>query len=354
MSTDTVDKEVQTTNLKNMFKKYFPVQAKALEGARSDEDLIKLRKVFVKEAWARVAELSKQSDFVKTNTGALKSSGPQGIEGIAFIPPKSIQFMEATGNDVETSVTSAMNALSSVANLPSNASATVIALEMWGGMSGAIGLKMAAILRKELGVEIDEEVSAWSVEFLAYAIEYIGTVFVCTLAAAIVLVVVLPILYIAEKPANCVLTVMNDTDHFVNLKNENIHSEHGDVVGITQDITSRIPFNDQINMTYVGFFNSIKTTHLTMGFEGTTTGYEFDLINVENETMGSFAVAVSCPLTEDNELSCGFNKSASEIVKSLTHKDLSMTDDMDGFSLKVSLNSTSGSTAYYIATIKQS
>jgi hypothetical protein len=335
----------ENTNLRVIFQKNFPAQALALESASSESEVNQLYELFLKEAWDRIDRLHEEAGLAKNYTRT--SDDPNGISSAQLLPPFTYQAMEASGSSVKSLVMQQLSTMLNVSALSEkdNTTAINLTLEMWGGLAGSIGLGMALNVVKQM-----TQLGSMTFTVSARAVAGIGVAMVGAVAAAIALSVFIPILYFVLKPAQCVLMLINNTNNIINLKNENIYSDHGKVITTCSDIQRFLPYDEGTKSTFAGFYNSIKRTG---ALRGVTTGYQFDMIDLHNKSIESFALGVSCPLTGKNKLSCGFNQSSEGVLESLTYTGLSVTDKIKGFSLKSSLNSTGGGTAYFIATLNE-
>lgn len=336
----------ENPQLRATFHKCFPKQAAALEAAQTEEEVFLLYETFVAEAKQRVADLLKeQGGELEEQFKKVMADSPDGVGPTLILPPMQIEALNATGDQVKTMVESMLNTMANVHKVADsdNSDAIDTSLAMWGGLAGSYGLTMAVNVIRQMAMQ---EFISFSVS--VYAVAAVGTALIAAITAAIVLAVFIPILYFIFKPATTTLMLINNTKSVITLKG-NPEVEHGKVTTICPIIQQTIPYAPDSDAMFGGLYQSTKRDSALVG---TTVGYEFEMVNIYDEPVGSFALGVSCPLTKKSKVSCAFNATGAEVLDQLS-SDKTATDSIEGYELTINLNSTSGGNAYFIASISE-
>lgn len=165
----------------------------------------------------------------------------------------------------------------------------------------------------------------------------------------VILAALTVILYFCIKDAACLVLVINDLadangnyDKY-NLELTSSHNVHGKQTGYTRKLKSALKFSETEVFAPAGFFTTQKKTAALYG-----TCYGFQLKITDANLMVAFGV--ESPLTGDNKCYCGFGKTAEEAANAVS-SNLSSTASSGDYKAVISMNSNSGSTAYYIARV---
>lgn len=165
----------------------------------------------------------------------------------------------------------------------------------------------------------------------------------------VILAALTVIIYFAIKDAACLVLVINDLadangdyDKY-NLEFASSTNIHGKQTGYTYRLKSALKFSETEVFAPAGFFTTQKKT---AALYGTCYGFQLKI----TDTNLTVAFGVECPLTGDNKCYCGFGKTAEEAANAVS-SNLSSTASSGDYKAVISMNSNSGSTAYYIARV---
>lgn len=165
----------------------------------------------------------------------------------------------------------------------------------------------------------------------------------------VILAALTVIIYFAIKDAACLVLVINDLadangdyDKY-NLELASSTNIHGKQTGYTYRLKSALKFSETEVFAPAGFFTTQKKT---AALYGTCYGFQLKI----TDTNLTVAFGVECPLTGDNKCYCGFGKTAEEAANAVS-SNLSSTASSGDYKAVISMNSNSGSTAYYIARV---
>lgn len=180
----------------------------------------------------------------------------------------------------------------------------------------------------------------------------VGAVGGAAIVVSIILVILAAltvILYFCIKDAACLVLVINDLadangdyDKY-NLEFTSSHNVHGKQTGYTRKLKSALKFTETEIFAPAGFFTTQK---VTAALYGTCYGFQLKITDA-NLTV---AFGVESPLTGSNKCYCGFGKTAEDAAKAVS-SNLSSSANSGNYKATISMNSTSGETAYYIARV---
>ncbi len=359
----------------------FPEQTGKILAARSDEEQIAIYSEIVASARddlrAKVTALN--AEIQRTNVETLLSSlsgdhDRQNIAGafetmkyfseladtsqtavVALNPDLLATLNSATGSAIEVQVQKLLDGVERLSKMTGN-DAIQTALEIVGFSSVAVGAVAGAVTFYQL-VTLS---GAFTVSCTVAGVVAATVAVVVAIAAFIVLSVLIPIIYFMQKPAVCVVFLINELNGGADLKGNKIDFvDDYNVSGKPAVITSSIPgsyISPNGTYAYGGFFLTTKRDNALVG-----TQYGFRLQcaynpsgkSTDTKTV-SFAFGVECPLAiGSNNCYCGFDITAQTAAENTDSEDkLSYkATNSDGITLTINCNSGSGSVAYYVASV---
>ena len=318
------------TELALSFKKVFPEYAEKMEAAKEPE-----------EAWRAYQEIMK--DARQKYAQALRDKGYEVAEDSTYEPimlrtELYHALINASGEDIKREILSIMHKLETLKLYDKDAE--VLAAQMYAALIAAITVFQIPII------------SAFLLDGMAEDVAMLESVIACGLgpiiAAAVVIVtlILIPIIYLMQKPAIGVVLLINELQEDVLYKGS--HFAHGDVALITKKIPKRIQFAKK-DYVSAGFYTGSKLEWALIGAQGAFT--------VEGEKKTKFTFGFDCPLTSisvDNNCYCAIDETAEKVAEVTDEKNVQeWRDEKNGYGISMKCNSKSGSVAYYITRIYQ-
>lgn len=168
--------------------------------------------------------------------------------------------------------------------------------------------------------------------------------------AVIVVIVLIVLIHYARKDAACILLVVNDITNTAPGVNDNYglyfdssKNIHGKETGYTSPGMKCPVTSEGARFLSTGFYTTEKET---AALYGTNYGVRLNI----SGTNIHLAFGVESPLTGSNKCYCGFGKSAEEAAKAVTDT-MTSEDSFGNYKAKITMNSKSDNTAYYIARV---
>lgn len=334
------------------FHRHFPREAEALEAelatATTDAGVRNLHKKFVEEAKHRLtlALSAEGRDFTD-----FANDDPTSDGSVSLLHDLYEAMIGATGSDIKQYIDMNLAAINSIDPKENDALAT--SYKIVGGFSASFGVACGVAVLKAMGSAAR---TGWFFTRTVTAVTSVGAGVVAAACALIVLSVIVPILYFVFKPAQCILYLINDVKNTVTMVGSG-YSKHGKITTITKMIQGNFvgedPDDPARSIWFGGIFSSEKRTDAMIGTQNAFTfSYTETDVKTKQKVDFTFGVGVTCPLTGDNALYCAFNRQAEEIANGIsTEYGLSQEAEFGAYRLKVSLNNTAHSPAYYIARI---
>lgn len=165
---------------------------------------------------------------------------------------------------------------------------------------------------------------------------------VCAIAIVVIIAILIPIIYFMQKPANCIVLLINELDDKIIFKND--YNIHGKPTLNTTPIPKAVVIPGVTTVATAGFIATEKRENALFG-----TQYGFTFTYKETE----LTFGVECPLTSlyaDNNCYCGIGISAKKAANTTNYKNVqSWEDSNDEIKISIKCNSKSGSIAYYVA-----
>jgi hypothetical protein len=314
-------------SLKTSFREVYPEYAKLLDSARSQKEVEKLREQFLLEARQNLANV--------LGKDVSELSGTDETAPVALTKKQYELLINATGDTIEQQLHVILDGTSRLKKMEKDDAATVTAQIV---LSGLVGLGAVAVKAAQ------SELVAGAVEAAAaYAGVEAATVgLVCAIATVVIVAVLIPIIYFMEKPANCIVLLINDLDDDLTFKGD--HNVHGKPMLMTTPIPPAVVIPNHGKVSTAGFIATEKRENALVG-----TQYGFTFLYGDT----SLSFGVDCPLTGiyvDNNCYCGVGIDAKTAAENTDSENkTSYEASGEGVSLSIRCNSGSGSIAYYVA-----
>ncbi|WP_431030012.1 hypothetical protein [Lysinibacillus sp. LZ02] len=317
--------------LKQGFRSLFPEYAAALEKANSQEEINKLQAAFIEERKQVLA------DALGKDITELEAS-----DQTAPIPLKKETYeilINATGDDIKKQLHVLIDGLERLKSMEDDDPGLVTAQILLSGALG-IGLLSTSTVVTELAVGAAEAIAALA----GVTVATVGVV--VAIASLVIVAVIIPIIYFMQKPANCIVLLINELDK--PLVFESDYNVHGKPMLMTTPIPEGIEIPGVAKYPIAGFIATEKRENALVG-----TQYGFTMRYGDTDTKFSFGV--ECPLTSiysDNNCYCAIGESAQKVAETTTDKNKQFWEaEKDGFKLSIRCNSGSGSIAYFVARV---
>lgn len=314
-------------SLKTSFRSVYPEYATLLDSAKSQGEIRTLQNKFLLEAQQNLAKAlnKKPEDLLATDQTA----------PFALTQKQYENLINATGDVIEQQLHIILDGTARLKSMEKDDAATLTAQLI---ISGVVALGVIAFKAAE------SELIVGAVETAAaYAGVEVATVgVVCAIAAIVIVAILIPIIYYMEKPANCIVLLINELDDELAFKSDS--NVHGKPMLMTSPIPEAVIIPDVRTVATAGF---IATEKKEDALVGTQYGFTFSYKNTE------LTFGVECPLTGiyvDNNCYCGVGISAHDAAKKTDSLNKqSYSTSQGGISLSIKCNSGSGSIAYYVA-----
>ncbi|KZK78130.1 hypothetical protein PsW64_03768 [Pseudovibrio sp. W64] len=278
---------------------------------------------------------------------------------LLYDPKKVFEFINSNGDKIRVQVQKYLDDVERLSKMEDD-DAIEISMAIIGISAAAVGV-IAGIT---VFVQLIRGVGYLTFSIVLAGVLSAGAAIVVAIAAFIVLMLIFPFLYFMNKPAVCIVALINelpgldfDSD-LTGLKNTLTFSDNYNIHGKPTLITKEIPgalFTDQGPYAYIGLFATSKRDKALIGPQYGFTlelPYSKDLHKDEVKSMTA-AFGAGCPLAlGKNNCYCDFDISAEKAAKNANkHSNQTWYAENDGVSLSIKCNSGSGSIAYYIARV---
>jgi hypothetical protein len=313
--------------LKVGFRNLFPDYAQQLEAATSQKEIEDLQEGFVNEARKNLA-LALGKD----------PSELQDTDQTAPIPLSQEQYnilINASGDTIKNQLHVLIDGLQRLQNMEKDDPGLVTAQILLAGALG-IGTLSATSVAARLAAGAVEAAAA----YFGVATATVATV--CAVAVLVIVLVIIPIIYYMQKPANCIVLLINELDAPLTFLQD--YNVHGKPTLMTSPIPKAIVIPEVGTYAVAGLIATEKRSDALVG-----TQYGFVMKYKET----NLAYGVECPLTsfyEDNNCYCAFDQSAQVAAEETKRNNKqSFTSSKNGINLSIRANSGSGSIAYFVA-----
>ncbi len=366
---------------KARFEEFYPQQAKSLAAAKSVEEQIVIYERIISEARDRVRQAVSALDLQVRTTDlatvlsaldarhdkdkvsqafiALKDSLAAGdTSETAMVPlnPATLALLtNARGSRIEIEVQKILDGVDRLSKMTDN-DAIEVSLEIigFGAVSFGVGAGLYTLYQL---MALD---GYFTFSATVSGIIAIGVAATVAIATFVVLSVLIPILYFMNKPAVCMVLLINELTGGDDLKGNEIRfADDYNVDGKPTLLTSSIKgayISPVGTYAFAGFFASSKASSALIGTQyGFTFSCQYNPRGLTSSTKPlSFGFGVACPLAiGSNKCYCDFNITAKQAALRVADEGSlgSSATNADGVKLVVNCNSPSGSIAYFVARI---
>lgn len=315
--------------LKKSFRQVFPEYADRLDGATSQGEINKIHQKLIYEAQANLARVLHKSvdDLTATDQTA----------PIALTDRQYKNMISAAGDTIEQQLHVILDGVSRLKSMGEEDTAAVTAQVVLSGLValGPVAYKTATT---ELVAGGFEAAAAY------YGVETATAGIVCAIAAVVIVAIIIPIIYFMEKPANCIVLLINELDEDLTFLGD--YNVHGKPMLMTTPIPQAVVIPGVRTVATGGF---IATEKRDDALVGTQYGFTFKYNQLD------LSFGVECPLTGisvDNNCWCGIGVSAEAAANNTNSANTQHYEASgNGVSLSIRCNSGSGSIAYYLARV---
>ncbi len=324
--------------IKKKFEEMFPNYASRLEAATQQmnnetlEDTLKVEadiEAIQKEMIDRIV-----SDVKKVSNNDI-------TEGFAIqlSLDKYNDLINAKGDSIETQLLRLMDSLERLKDIDKSDSEAITATILGGGLSAITAAGITYFAHCITAQEVLLPAAFGAVEFCTPAV-IVGAV-----AIAIVLIII-PLIYFANKPAACILLVINELRQDLIFKDDKC--VHGKIMETTKHIPKITETNTLGTFYSAGFFASQKKDSALIG-----TQYGLTLVQADIDKI-TFNFGVNCPLADGkNNCAVGCNQTSQSISEdAVLYQKQEYKHVQDGYEIDIKCNSAKGSVAYYIARVR--
>ncbi|WP_198294383.1 hypothetical protein [Burkholderia ubonensis] len=336
---------IRIEQLRATFRDTHPELAKFFDQAKSQKEVEQYRELFINQARERLATLLGKSveqldDTDQTCYVALKPDELQGL-------------LSASGDQIESLIHKYLDGLQRLKDMTNDDPYTVTAQVLFLGATAVGSIAISSAYSKLLQGATELVAAFAGVETATVAV-------VCAVAAIIVLMVVIPIIYYMEKPALCMVGIINLlTDEAVSESGDTTkyqldfvddHNDHGKPVLMTTPLPGAIDMSS-IGRPLQAGIGFVATSKRDNALRGTQYGFTYKV----HSGSPNLSFGVEDPLIfGDNAGYCAIgsdSQSAADAVDSDGNLDYSA--EGSGYNLRIRCNSGSGDIAYYIATVSK-
>lgn len=321
-------------SLKTRFRTLYPEYANRLNGLTGDE-FNTVHNQLIEEAKANLAKSMKEA-------GLTLDIPAENIDQTCCMVLSADQYnklISATGDDIKNQLHVILDGVERLKGMEKDEAGLVTAQILLSGALSIGILSTSSVIAKLIEGAV-EAVAA----FAGVTTATVGVV--CAIVALVVVAVLIPIIYFMQKPANCIVLVINETEH--ELLFDCDYNVHGKPTLITSPLKPCVVIPGVSKYPVAGFFATEKVSNALYG-----TQYGFTLDCGSTGTKISFGV--ECPLTsiyEDNNCYCSFSDNAEQAANNTADKNVQFFEDSkNGIKASIRCHSGAGSIAYYIARV---
>ncbi|MGN0141196.1 MAG: hypothetical protein ACI4AD_03150 [Roseburia sp.] len=320
--------------LKNKFAELFAEYDKKLGQAKTDVEIEQIRIQIIEEQRQKIRENLK----AEGKEHFLREDEQDGL-AIQLRPEEYKELVDAKGGDIETKIILLLDEFARMKDLKDGDAELLVYMLAEAGMLAVTCYVIKALFDKICGCAAEE--------MTAVLLEGVETIGVCNIVSVIVCVVIdllIPLLYFVQKPAVCVLLLINE------LHQDLVFVEESCVHGKRTEVTKIIPkvgAGKTGNFYSAGLFSSQKKKDALIG-----TQYGF-VLKQEDIDKIKFSFGIGCPLSSGkNNCAVGFDQTAESIAKDADkYQRQEDVRTNRGYKLEIRCNSAKGSIAYYIGRV---
>lgn len=332
---------VRIEQLRSTFRETQPQLAQFFDRASTQVEIEDLQQLFLIQARERLAKALGKTVEQPDDTDQTVA--------IALKPDDSAALLSATGTEIEALVHKYLDGLQRLQAMTNDTAYRVAAEVLF---MGAVAIGTTAITASTTTILQGGTLAAAALFGVSTAT--VGVV--CAIAAIIVLLVVIPIIYYMEKPATCIVMLINQiidnnsTGDF-DLVFQDDYDEHGKPALLTTPISAGIDFGDGQVFLAAGF---VATSKRDNALRGTQYGFTY----MAKSGSPNLSFGVEDPLIfGSNSGYCAIgsdSKSAAVAVDSKGNLDYTAQSDEDKYKVQIRCSSGSGDFAYYVAVVSKS
>lgn len=326
-------------DLRSNFVKIFPDYAARLDAAKDMEECYRVYREIICEYKSGL-----KSDLAKTYASAVANGDdPEGFPVFALKEDMLEKLVSARNGSIKTYITQIINTCQTLKQYQ-NDDDTMAAMIIGGGLL-AITVDMATMCFTALkaGAETFTAVVSALTSCSAGVLEIIGLA---------ILLVIIPILYFMQKPAACMVFVINELDESLVYKDSSI--THGKLIGITTELPMQLKYtknSTEHKFTYSGMFMTSKK-------DAALVGTQFGMHLQGSTSKKDFYIGAECPLTSiyvDNNCWCEFDSSSEEVSNKTDSNNVQQCTCSSGnYHMDMYCHDKGGDSAYYTVRIYKS
>ncbi len=319
--------------LKKKFRNLYPEYASRLDAATADT---------FDETYEQIIAEAKENLQKALMAAGVSAENAANADQTCCIPLSNeiyLKIIDARGDDLKNQLHVLLDGLERLKGMEKDDAGLVTAQILLSGALG-VGLLSTSTVVAKLVSRAAEAVAAYA----GVSAATVGVV--CAIVALVIVAVLIPIIYFMEKPANCIVLLINETDQ--NLVFDSDYNVHGKPRLMTTPIPKGVVIPGVATYPVAGF---IATEKRSKALIGTQYGFTMDYGN----TGTKLSFGVECPLTsiyKDNNCYCAFNVSAQNAAEKTDELNKQESyAELNGLKLSIICNSGSGSIAYYVARV---
>lgn len=321
-------------SLKAKFRNLYPEYADRLNGLTGDS-FNAVHNQLIEEAKENLAAAMREAGL----TSEIPAENADQTCCMVLSADQYNKLISATGDDIKNQLHVILDGVERLKGMEKDEAGLVTAQLLLSGALSVGLLSTSAVIAKLVEGAV-EAVAA----FAGVTVATVGVI--CAVVALVVVAVLIPIIYFMQKPANCIVLVINETEH--ELLFDRDFNAHGKPMLITSPLKPCVEIPGVSKYPVAGFFATEKKSSALYG-----TQYGFTLDCGATGTKISFGV--ECPLTsiyEDNNCYCSFSDDAEQAAKKTADKNVQFFEDSkNGIKASIRCHSGAGSIAYYIARV---
>lgn len=331
--------------LQKKFRAIFPEEAKLLDLAKSQDEIDELQRRFIDKAQQDVITSMKDADVSVDEIKRVSGGNFQNLPPILITNEQYLDLINASGHEIENQLHVLMDGLQRLQSLTGTKDKGLFIASMVAGGCLAFGVSTIIPALNILPVAILNLLG----EIYEVSTFLVGAVL--GLVTLLIFAIVLPLMHFSDKPANCIVLVINELN--VPLFQVEDHNIHGHMTGATAEITPAGIDSDGNLLPSIGFMSCVKDKG---SFYGSQMGFVLSIDHHTHPDSIPIAFGVENPLTllyKANNCFCDFHINAKEAAESTDKNNKQECSKVHENQIAISIkcNSKSGSTAYYIARV---
>lgn len=336
-------REVSEQTLLKKFKEAFPKEYELLSLAKSQDEIDELHTRFVDEARENIKTSLKNVEVSADDDDGGYVKTPTPVDSTVLVvltPDEHEDLVNARKGEIKNELHILMDVITRLRKLEKTQLGLAVAEMVVGGM-----LALSTVAAKAAFSEFFADVAGGEAAAVIAGVTAMTVVTLIAVVTFIIILILVPILIFMQKPANCVLALINDLDE--KLYFEGDYSIHGKARLMNKRL---LPATSVPGWGTYGTCALISATKSKNSLFGTQYGFTF-------KTRGGkhFSFGVENPLTsfyKNNNCFCEIDSNAKNVANQTDkHNKQESEDTKDGITIDIRCNSGHGSTAYYIARV---